>query len=198
MKRHAATAMLAGALSIAGVNLASAQDMYLGELRAFGFNFCPVGWASANGALLSISANAALFALLGTTYGGNGTQTFGLPNLQSRAPYGSGQGPGLPNYPLGALFGVSTVTLLTQNLPPHTHQLFGSSVGETVNSPSGALAPTFPAGTKFYAASGSAANTPMSPTAIGLTGSGIPVNTQSPGLAITWCIATTGIFPSRP
>ena len=76
MKRHVATAMLAGALSIAGVNLASAQDMYLGELRAFGFNFCPIGWASANGAILSISSNAALFALLGTTYGGNGTSHF--------------------------------------------------------------------------------------------------------------------------
>jgi len=193
--------MLAGALSIAGVNLASAQDMYLGELRAFGFNFCPVGWASANGAILSISANAALFALLGTTYGGNGTSTFGLPNLQSRAPYGSGQGPGLPNYPLGALFGTPTVTLLTQNLPPHTHQLFGTSGLNSAgsNSPAGALLPSYAAaGDKFYSATGAPNDRPMAANAIGLTGSGIPINTQSPGLALTWCIATSGIFPSRP
>ncbi len=197
MKRHLATALLSGALSITAAHFAAAQDMYLGELRAFGFNFCPVGWASANGNLLAISSNTALFSLIGTYYGGNGTTNFALPNLSSRAPYGTGQGPGLPNYVIGETFGQSTVTLLIQNLPPHTHQLFGSSVGETVNSPSGALAPTFPAGTKFYAASGSPANAPMSSTAIGPTGSGIPVNNQSPGLAITWCIATTGYYPSR-
>lgn len=201
MKRLLATAALVGALSAGWANLAAAQEMYLGELRAFGFNFCPVGWASANGAILSISSNAALFALLGTTYGGNGTSTFGLPNLQSRAPYGSGQGAGLPNYPLGALFGVSTVTLQVQNLPPHTHQLFGTSGLSTAgsNSPAGALLPSYPsAGDKFYSATGAPNDRPMAGNAVGLTGSGIPVNTQSPGLALTWCIATTGIFPSRP
>ena len=166
-------------------------------MRAFGFNFCPIGWASANGALLSISSNAALFALLGTTYGGNGQTTFGLPNLQSRAPYGSGQGAGLPNYPLGALFGTPTVTLLTQNLPPHTHQLFASTGPDAIGTPTNNMLPTYAnAATKFY--STTTTTTPMAANSIGLTGSGIPVTTQSPGLALTWCIATTGIFPSRP
>lgn len=197
MKRLLATAALVGALSAGWANLATAQEMYIGELRAFGFSFCPVGWASANGALLSINSNAALFSLLGTSYGGNGTTNFGLPDLRSRAPYGTGQGPGLPNYVLGQPFGVSTVTLLVQNLPPHTHQLFASSGPDASPAPSGALLPTY-AGGKFYTATGAPNDRPMAGNAIGLTGSGIPVTTQSPGLALTWCIATTGIFPTRP
>ena len=197
MKRLLTIAALASALSAGWVNLAAAQNMYLGELRAFGFNFCPVGWASANGNLLAISSNTALFSLIGTYYGGNGTTNFALPNLSSRAPYGTGQGPGLPNYVIGETFGQPTVTLLTQNLPPHTHQLFASTGPDAIGTPTNNLLPTYAnAATKFY--STTTGTTPMATNAIGLTGSGIPVTTQSPGLALTWCIATTGIFPSRP
>ncbi len=197
MKRLLATAALVGALSAACVNLAAAQsDQYLGEIRLFGYNFCPYpGWTQAAGQTLSISANAALFALYGTTFGGNGTSTFNLPNLSGRAPYGmltNGVG-----QPIGALYGSSTVTLNVSNLPPHTHQLNASSSPDSTNQPAGAILST-PAAGKFYAAAGSPADRPMAVNAVGLTGSAIPVTVQSPALSLNWCVATTGIFPSRP
>jgi microcystin-dependent protein len=195
MKRHLATALLAGALSAAGVNLAAAQEMYVGEVRLFAFNWCPYGWLQAAGQLLPIQQYTPLFALIGTSYGGNGSTNFALPNLSGRAPYGqlaNGQG-----QPLGAVYGTTQVTLTTANLPSHTHQLYASSAAETVPSPNGALLPTYPSG-KFYAASGSPASTPMAPNAIGFTGSNLPFSIQSPALSMNWCIATQGIFPSRP
>src|SRR6476659_7582144 len=97
------------------------SEPFLGEIRMVGFNFAPQGWALCNGQILSIAQNTALFSLLGTTYGGNGTQTFGLPNLQSRVPMHWGQGPGLSNYVIGEQTGTENVTILTSNLPPHTH-----------------------------------------------------------------------------
>lgn len=197
MKRLLATAALAGALSAGWVNLATAQEMYLGEVRMFAYNWCPVGWQQAAGQLLSIQSNTALFSLLGTTFGGNGTTNFGLPNLSGRAPYGqlaNGQG-----QPFGALYGQSTVTLTVANLPPHTHQLFGTTANEGQPSPTGGLLPTLNVSTqKFYATSGSPANAPMAAGAIGITGSAVPVNSQSPALSMNWCIATQGIYPSRP
>jgi microcystin-dependent protein len=196
MKRHVATALLAGALSAAGINLAAAQEMYVGELRQFGFNWCPYGWLQAAGQLLPIQQYTPLFALLGTSFGGNGSTNFALPNLSGRAPYGqlaNGQG-----QPFGAVYGQSQVTLLVSNLPAHTHQLYGSSAAENQPTPAGALLPTFPnANQKFYTSPGAAADKPMAGNAIGVTGSNIPVNIQSPALSMNWCIATTGIFPSR-
>jgi microcystin-dependent protein len=191
--------MLAGALSIVGVNLASAQDNVSRRAARLRLQLLSGGLGFRQRRLLSINSNQALFALLGTSFGGNGTTTFGLPNLNGRAPYGTGQGPRLPNYVLGERFGVSAVTLQVQNLPPHTHQLHGSTANLGVASPANAIAGTDPnSAGKFYAPAGSQANAPMAPNAIGITGNGFPVNTQSPGLAVTWCIATTGIFPSRP
>lgn len=196
MKRAVATALLTGALSAAGINLAAAQEMYVGEVRLFGFNWCPYGWLQAAGQILPIQQYTPLFALIGTTYGGNGSTTFGLPNLSGRAPYGQlSNGVGQP---IGAVYGQSQVTLLVANLPPHTHQLFGSSASETTNSPNGAIFATWPSTVKNYAAAGSPANVAMSPMAVGMTGSGIPVNIQSPALSMNWCIATQGVFPSRP
>jgi microcystin-dependent protein len=96
-------------------------DQYLGEIRMVGFNFAPVGWALCNGQLMSISSNNALFALLGTTYGGNGQTTFGLPDLQGRVPLHAGSGAGLPTYVLGEKGGVPSVTLNQQQMPQHTH-----------------------------------------------------------------------------
>ena len=198
MKRHIATAILAGGLSIAGINASRAQQIpiYLGEVRLFAFNWCPTGWAQAAGQLMSIQANTALFSLLGTSFGGDGISTFGLPNLSGRAAYGqlsNGQG-----QPFGATYGNTQVTLTIGNLPPHTHQLFGSSASETTNSPNGAIFATWPASVKNYAAAGSQANTPMAGNAIGITGNSVPVTTQSPALSMNWCIATSGIYPSRP
>jgi microcystin-dependent protein len=197
MKQHVATAMLAGALSIVGINLASAQEMYLGEVRLFAYNWCPVGWMQAAGQILPISQYTALFSLLGTSFGGNGTTNFGLPNLSGSAPYGqlaNNQG-----QPFGAVYGQSTVTLTVANLPPHTHQLFGSSANPGTYSPAGALLGTDAnTAAKSFAPSGSPANTPMAVGAVGLTGSAVPVSIQSPALSMNWCIAYQGIYPSRP
>jgi len=198
MKRYITTAILAGALSAVGINASQAQqvEQYLGEVRLVAFNFCPVGWVQAAGQLLSISQNAALFSLLGTSFGGNGTSTFGLPNLSGRAPYGqltNGQG-----QPFGAVYGSTQVTLTIANLPAHTHQLYGSTAAATTYTLNGSLLPT-PTNTslKEYAGSGSPANSPMAPTAVGMTGSNVPFSTQSPALSMNWCIATSGIFPTR-
>jgi microcystin-dependent protein len=197
MKRQIAIAILASTLGLVGIRGASAQDVqqYIGEVRLLAFNWCPTGgWAPTAGALLPIAQNSALFSLLGTSFGGNGVQNFALPNLSGRAPYGqaaNGQG-----QPFGATYGQTQVTLVVSNLPSHTHQLYASSAPETVPSPNGALLPTYPSG-KFYAASGSPANTPMAAAAVGMTGGNQPIGTQSPALSMNWCIATQGIYPTR-
>jgi microcystin-dependent protein len=183
--------MLLSLLGFLGVGPVSAQEQYIGEVRLVGFNFCPTQWIPANGQLLAISSNQALFALYGTTYGGDGVRTFGIPNLQGRAPVGASA-----QDPIGAVFGNSTVTLTIANLPPHRPQLFGSSAGGGTGSPAGAMLGTLPG--NDYAAAGSPADKPMSPNAIGSIGSGIPISTQSPSLSMTWCVAVQGIFPSRP
>jgi len=196
MKRCIATAVLTSALSLVGISAASAQQMYLGEVRLFAFNFCPVGWAQTTGTVLSISANAALFSLLGTSFGGNGTTNFALPNLSGSAPYGQ-QFNGV-GQPFGAVYGTSTVTLTVGNLPAHTHQLFGSSANPGIYSPNNALFPTDAnTAAKTYASPGSPANTAMAAGAIGLTGSNVPTSIQSPALSMNWCIAMQGIYPSR-
>ena len=104
-------------------------DQYLGEIRMVGFNFAPVGWALCNGQTMSISQNNALFALLGTTYGGNGTQTFGLPNLQSRIPMHAGQGGGLSARALGAFGGIEGITLQTTPIPGSPVSPVNANVG---------------------------------------------------------------------
>ncbi|HVX57437.1 MAG TPA: tail fiber protein [Candidatus Saccharimonadales bacterium] len=197
MKRHVATALLAGVMSIVGMTLAAAQEMYVGEVRLFAFNWCPMGWLQASGQTLPINQYTPLFALIGTTYGGNGSSTFNLPNLSGRAPYGqfnNGQG-----QPIGTIYGSTQVTLTVSNLPSHTHQLYGSSAAEGQATPAGALLPTFPNATqKFYTSPGAPNDKPMAVNAVGFTGGNLPVSIQSPALSMNWCIATQGIFPSRP
>jgi len=197
MKRHVARVLLAGALSAAGINLAAAQEMYIGEVRNFGFNWCPYGWLQAAGQLLPIQQYTPLYALIGTTYGGNGSTNFGLPNLSGRAPYGqlaNGQG-----QPIGALYGNTQATLTVANLPAHTHQLYGSTGAATTYTLNGSLLATPTSTTlKVYAGSGSPANSPMAAAAIGMTGNNIPFSIQSPALSMNWCIATQGVYPSRP
>src|SRR5271170_5227535 len=105
------------------------MDPFLGEIKLTGFNFAPFGWAACQGQILDISQNTALFSLLGTTYGGNGTSNFGLPNLQARASMGAGNGPGLTPRVLGETDGVQNVTLLTTELPAHSHTLEADSGG---------------------------------------------------------------------
>ncbi|MGH2667364.1 phage tail protein [Flavobacterium sp.] len=180
-------------------------EPFIGEIKIFGFDFPPRGYMACSGQLLSIAQNTALFSLLGTTYGGNGVQTFGLPNLQGRMPIGQGQGPGLPSYVMGQVSGSTNVTLTTSNMPAHAHPAAGLTVnipvstgGPDIASPEGAfLADTgveifssIPTASKFYGASTVGGNT-------GLSGSSSPVSILNPYLVINYSIATQGIFPSR-
>lgn len=190
------------------------SNVYLGQIVPFGFNFAPRGFASCNGALLAISQNSALFSLLGTQYGGNGTTTFALPDLRGRAAIGQGQGPGLSNYVIGQSGGSETTTLTTANLPPHSHTFSGASsalnatsvkatsqapmagalLGKSIDA-SGTVVPL------IYAPAGSTPTVALGGLnvagTIGNTGSGAPVSVLNPYLAINYCIATSGIFPSR-
>jgi microcystin-dependent protein len=170
----------------------------LGQLMAFAGNFAPRGFAFCNGQILPISQNTALFALLGTTYGGDGTSNFALPNLQSRTPVHMGS-----SYPPGANGGVETVTLDSTDTPTHTHSLSASTASATTNSPSGnvpAVGSVMGRGGGYavdlYAAGGTAAS--LAPTQMSTAlGPASGHNNIQPFLAISWCIALQGIFPSR-
>ncbi len=172
-------------------------DPFLAEIRIFPFNFAPRGWAWCNGQLLAISQNTALFALLGTTYGGNGTSTFGLPDLQGRAAIQPGQGAGLSLYDLGQTDGTQTVTLLDSEMPVHTHGLQASpDPGDnTVPGPTVSLAGSV--GGHVYVG-GTPALTSAAPTALAVAGGSQPHNNMQPYLTLFFCIALQGIFPQRP
>ena len=192
MKRSLATAALASALTLTCAGLAFAQDQYYGEVRLFGSSFCPRGWLAADGQLMSVRQNSALFSLLRTTYGGDGSTTFALPDLRGRAPVSPAQSSWSTSY------GAASVTLTQGQLPAHGHGLQGASQSSTTTLPTGSLLATFPPGRSGYAAGASAADAPMSSTAIGQTGGGQPISTQSPVLAMNWCVATWGAPPLRP
>jgi microcystin-dependent protein len=173
-------------------------DQFLSEIRIFAGNFAPTGWALCNGQIMPISQNTALFSLLGTTYGGNGTSTFALPNLQGSAPIGAGQGPGLSVRDLGETGGEQSVTLLDSEMPGHSHAAQASTAGG-VNSPAGAAWGESKIGKtplNVYAASG-ANNVPMSPQALSIAGGSQPHNNMPPYQCLTFIIALAGIFPAR-
>ena len=179
-------------------------DQFLGEIRAFGFPFAPLGWALCQGQTLPIQQNTALFALLGTTYGGDGIRTFGLPNLAARLANGPGQGLGLQNYNLGATGGSTSVTLLPQQVPQHTHTLPVSSSNGKQPSPSpgtflGATG-SRGEGTDVYCTpeQQSAAPATMLATAVGPAGGNQPHNNLGPYVVLNFCIALQGTFPQRP
>ena len=180
------------------------MDTFIGTIALFGFNFQPRGWAFCNGQLMSISQNSALFSLLGTMYGGDGVTTFGLPDLRGRFPVGQGNGPGLSPYQVGQMGGTEQQTITTAQLPAHTHALIGSSSDATASTLNGnVLASSNGVDTvteavitvNAYAPAGNpvAANN----AAIGMAGSSQPVSTMSPYIALNFCIATEGIYPSR-
>ncbi len=160
----------------------------------FGFNFAPQGWALCNGQILPIDQNQALFALLGTTYGGDGTTTFALPNLQSRVPIHQGQGAGLSSYAEGQAGGTETVTLAVAQMPGHTHPVKASSSAAASDLPRGrALARS---SSDIYTAEPDA-TTVMNAKMLGDAGGSEPHANIQPYLAVNFCIALTGIFPSR-
>jgi microcystin-dependent protein len=168
------------------------MEPFLGQLSLFGFGFPPRGWAKCDGQILPIAQNTALFSLLGTTYGGDGRTTFALPDLRGRVPVHQGQGPGLSNYDLGEVLGAESVTLTTQQLPPHGHGIQGAATAAS-KSPSGAVPGYNDAGSSYGPPDG----TQMANTMCQPTGAGQPHENRQPTLAMNWCIATEGIFPSR-
>lgn len=172
---------------------------FLGEIRAFGFTFPPVGWALCNGQLIPIATNTALFSLLGTTYGGNGTSTFALPDLQGRVALHEGQGPGLSPYVLGEEGGEDAVTLLDGELPSHTHTAMAVGAKGTSASPTGATWAEAWVGRGVVPAFSNVTTTPQSlnPGAVGPAGGSSPHENRPPLLALTFCIALQGIFPAR-
>ena len=169
------------------------MEPLLGMIQLFGYDWAPTGWARCDGQLLSISQNTALFSLLGTTYGGDGRTTFALPDLRGRAPVHDGQGPGLSSRNLGEVYGHETVTLTTGQLPAHTHGVQGSATAAS-KSPSGAVPAYNDQGSAYGAPDGTAMATNMTQP----TGSSQPVDTIPPVLAMNYCIAVEGIYPSRP
>lgn len=167
---------------------------YLGEILIVPYNFAPKGFAFCNGQILSIQQNTALFSLLGTTYGGNGTTNFALPDLQGRTPLSSGQGPGLSLRDLGEFAGESSVTLLTTQIPSHNHQLNVSTNGADRSNATGNYfaVPPDPVYLQQVAAGG---GTTLGATQV--TGGGQPHNNRSPYLTLNFVIAMQGIFPAR-
>lgn len=191
------------------INTISAQDQFLAEIRIFAGNFAPHGWAKCNGQLLPIQQNSALFALIGTTFGGDGRTTFALPDLREQVVIGPEQGPGLSKYTQGEKKGETNVTLTSANLPAHTHQATikvssapGTSSAATASSSLAASKQDFN-GTErqillYNESSGTMTNSAQSQT--GQTGqtTPTPLNVEQPYLVCNYIIATQGIFPQRP
>jgi microcystin-dependent protein len=167
---------------------------YVGEVRLVGFNFQPSGWNFCNGALISIAENSTLFALIGTTYGGDGQQTYGLPNLQGRTPIHQGQNSLGGNYVLGQGGGVENVTISPNQYPLHTHTLLGSSNPGTSNSPTGNL----PAGySGAYSAGAPVSALTMNNSILLGSGGNQPHSNMQPYLVLNWVISFFGVFPSQ-
>lgn len=173
------------------------SNPFLAEIRIFTGNFAPKGWALCDGQLMSISQNTALFSLLGTTYGGNGTSNFALPNLQGCAPMQAGQGPGLSLRDLGETAGEQTVTLLQTEMPAHSHSALGSTGSDAVTPVNNAWASGSKlGGGNIYVPSGNN-NVQMNPFALSIAGGSQPHNNMPPFLGLTFIIALQGVFPAR-
>ncbi len=177
-------------------------DPFVAEIRIFPFNFAPTGWAFCDGQLLPLSQNTALFSLLGTTYGGNGKSNFALPDLQGRAPLQAdtinGQGPGLSQYDLGQEGGVEFVTLLSSEMPVHTHSPRCTDASGDATTPVGniwSLAGFGRGGIALYHEA--PANGTMFAQSVTPAGGDLPHNNMPPYLTLNFCIALQGVFPPR-
>lgn len=190
----AATVVAISATLSLAPQTAKAQEAFIGEIRFFGGNFAPRGWAFCDGQLLAINQYQALFSLLGTTYGGDGRTTFALPDARGRAMIHAGQGPGLSARRLGEKAGTQTNTLTVDQMPAHSHAQRAATAEADSASPQGAVL----GGTgrdRIY--SGGTADTAMSGDVIGSTGGGQAVNNMPPYVTTSCIIALQGIFPSR-
>lgn len=175
-------------------------DPFVAEIRIFGFNFPPKGWAFCDGQILPLSQNTALFSLLGTIYGGDGKSTFALPNLQGSVPMHPGQGPGLSLHDLGEVSGVESVTLLQSEMPSHAH-----SVGRALADAGNSITPVNSVWAQSAAGRGAAAlykdgapTGQVNVNSLNFAGGNLPHNNMQPYLTLNFCIALQGIFPARP
>jgi len=169
-------------------------EPFIGEIMLFAGNFAPTNWALCQGQLLAIAQNTALFSILGTTYGGNGINTFALPDLRGRAPVGWGQGPGLPNFDLGETGGEMSHTLITTEMPAHSHTLVADASNGVQSGPGGAYPARDPSGSPAYGTNPSAV---MNANTIAAVGGSQPHNNMQPYLSLNYCICLYGIFPPR-
>lgn len=173
---------------------------YIGEIRMFGFGTrgAPNGWQGCDGSLLPISEYDALFALIGTTYGGDGQTTFAVPDLRGRLPIHQGTGPGLSTYIIGQRAGTETVTVLPTQMPAHIHTAVATSGAASSLTPGNTLLPGSVSGDSFYASDvAGATQVAMSAQSTSLAGGSQPHENCMPTLTVQYCIATQGIFPSQ-
>lgn len=177
------------------------SDPFLGEIRMFGGNFAPVGWAMCTGQLVGIQQNAALFAILGTTYGGNGQTTFGLPDLRGRSAVGWGAGPGLDSIDLGEQAGTENTQLTISQMPMHNHPIQVSTGTASTNTATASLVLAQSADpdlntVNIYGPATSLVT--LAPSSCGAVGGNLPFSNRSPCLGVSMIIAMQGIFPQRP
>jgi microcystin-dependent protein len=170
------------------------SEPFIGCISIFGFSFAPRGWAQCSGQILPINQNQSLFSLLGTTYGGDGRTTFAVPDMRSRAPMHAGSGAGLSSRTLGQQLGTERVTLTAAQIPPHSHTANASTANSTATTPQGNLAAPTVTAFNVY---GDAANlTAGAAGQLGQSG-GASHDDMQPFTALNFCIALTGVFPSR-
>ena len=170
------------------------SEAYIGEIRMFGFNFAPRGWATCSGQIMPIAQNQALFSLLGTMYGGNGQTTFALPDLRGRAPLHVGQGPGLANRTQGEVGGTEASMLALNEMPQHTHLMRAGDAPSTGTPAANTVLAAPTTGRLFR--SGAVADATLAPTA-GFAGGNQPHENMQPFTVVNFSIAIQGIFPSR-
>ncbi|MBT9498234.1 MAG: phage tail protein [Zoogloea sp.] len=170
------------------------SEPFIGEIRSFGFNFAPYGWAQCNGQLLPIAQNTALFSILGTTYGGDGRSNFALPNLAGSVAMGAGQGPNLTPRSLGETGGTETELLGMTQMPAHTHPANANAGNGNQPAPVGHFWAQDLGGSKEYGDTGPAQ---MAPGAVGIAGGGQPHTNLQPYQVLNYCIALQGIYPPR-
>ena len=167
------------------------SNPYVGEIRMFGGNFAPVGWALCDGSIMSIAQNDALFNLIGTTYGGDGQSTFAVPDLQGRVPIHQGGG-----FVIGRAAGVEAVTLQASQMPNHNHAFNASAAASAGTGPGGnVVADSTAAGAKIYVVG--QGSTAFSPAAVSTAGASQPHENRMPYLAVSFIISLFGIFPSQ-
>jgi len=216
MNKRSARLLFALAAALPAHAFACGSEPYIGEICLFPYQYCPSGYAEANGQLLPISSNSALFSLVGTTFGGDGISNFGLPDLRGRAPVGFGSGNGLSPLVMGQAGGVQSVTLTQAQMPTHQHTATTTvNATSTLNVVSAAGNASTPVGKVIASSSsrdnqysdaaptdrmatGAVTTTANATTNVGAAGSSQPVATQSPYLALRYCIAMQGVYPSRP